>query len=43
MLDTMTDVELSESDDLTSAANEARLVEEAGKGNRQAFGELVTR
>lgn len=43
MLDTMTDVELSESDDLTSAANEARLVEEARKGNRQAFGELVTR
>jgi len=43
MLDTMTDVELSESDDVTGALNEARLVEEARKGNRQAFGELVMR
>lgn len=43
MLDTMTDVELSESDDITGAANESRLVEEARRGNRQAFGELVMR
>lgn len=45
MLDTMTqhDVELSESDDLTGAVHEARLVEEARRGNRQAFGELVMR
>ena len=45
MLDTMSqpDLELSESDDLARAVNEARLVEEARCGNRQAFGELVTR
>lgn len=45
MLETMTqpDIELSESDDLTGAINEARLVDEARRGNRQAFGELVTR
>lgn len=45
MFDTMTepDLELSESDDLAGAVNEARLVEEARRGNRQAFGELVLR
>jgi len=45
MLDTMTapDIELSESDDLAGAVNESRLVEEARRGNRQAFGELVMR
>jgi RNA polymerase sigma-70 factor (ECF subfamily) len=45
MLDTMSqpDLELSESDDLARAVNEARLVEEARRGNKQAFGELVTR
>jgi len=45
MLDTMDqpDVELTESDDLASATNESRLVEEARRGNKQAFGELVMR
>lgn len=45
MLDIMTepDVELSESDDLAGAVNESRLVDEARRGNKQAFGELVLR
>lgn len=45
MLETMTqpDVDLSDSDDLVGAGNEARLAEEAHRGNRQAFGELVQR
>jgi RNA polymerase sigma-70 factor (ECF subfamily) len=45
MLETMTqpDIALSESDDLAGAVNESRLVEEARRGNRQAFGELVLR
>lgn len=45
MLETMTqpDIALSESDDLAGAVNESRLVDEARRGNRQAFGELVIR
>ncbi len=44
MLKTMTEPDLElESDDLASAVNESRLVEEARRGNRQAFGELVMR
>lgn len=45
MLDTMDqpDVELNESDDLAGSINESRLVEEARRGNKQAFGELVLR
>jgi RNA polymerase sigma-70 factor, ECF subfamily len=37
------DVELTESDDLAGSINESRLVEEARRGNKQAFGELVMR
>jgi len=45
MLSTMDqpDVELTESDDLAGSINESRLVEEARRGNKQAFGELVLR
>jgi len=45
MLETMNqpELELNEADDLASSINEARLVEEARRGNRQAFGELVLR
>lgn len=45
MLDLMDqpDVELTESDDLAGSINESRLVEEARRGNKQAFGELVMR
>lgn len=44
MLKPMTEPNLElESDDLASAVNESRLVEEARRGNRQAFGELVMR
>ncbi len=45
MLDTMTlpDPTTFESDDLGGATNEARLVDEARHGSKQAFGELVMR
>jgi len=45
MLDVMDqpDIELTESDDLSGAINESRLVEEARRGSKQAFGELVMR
>ena len=45
MLDVMDqpDIELTESDDLAGAINESRLVEEARRGSKQAFGELVMR
>ena len=45
MLNTMTepDIDLSESDEVASAVNESRLVDDARRGNRQAFGELVMR
>lgn len=45
MLDVMTqpDINLSDPDDVVSAVNEARLVDDARRGDRQAFGELVQR
>ncbi len=45
MLDTMTlpDSEISGVDDVASATQESRLVDEARRGNQAAFGELVTR
>jgi len=45
MLDVMDqpDIELTESDDLAGSINESRLVEEARRGSKQAFGELVMR
>jgi len=45
MLEAMTqpDINLSEPDDVVSAVNEARLVDDARRGDRQAFGELVQR
>ena len=45
MLKTMTlpDSEISGVDDASSATQESRLVDEARRGSRSAFGELVTR